>query len=119
MHSVVVAYVLAVAVCIPLSGLARRSFWGTHNLFSGHCHFYAGFNCQVHHRAESTAGISYYSRYRGCIAVACRRLAAQIDSTRSIFIGHEFIESGGVDWSLIGPTLGGWLVEVATLHWIF
>jgi len=93
MHSVIVAYVLSVAACIPLSGWLADRF-GIRNIYLSSMVIF------------SLASLG--------------RLALLKLIPRSQFLSAMSLMSlAGLIGPLMGPTLGGWLVEVATWHWIF
>ncbi len=95
MHSVVVAYVLAVAACIPLSGWLAESL-----------------NELLFYRVLQGIG--------GALLLPVGRLAMLKVIPRTQFLSAMSLMSlAGLIGPLIGPTLGGWLVEVSTWHWIF
>ncbi|RZL05819.1 MAG: MFS transporter, partial [Rubrivivax sp.] len=56
----------------------------------------------------------------GALLLPVGRLAVLRSFPRSMFLpAMSFISIPGLIGPLIGPTLGGWLVEVASWHWIF
>ena len=91
MHGVIVAYVLSVAACIPLSGwLADR------------------FGMWVIAEPESTAVFSGNTRRWWRIADARGAFGIAEDySTLAVPFRHEFNESGWVDWPIDGSNFRG------------
>ena len=56
----------------------------------------------------------------GALLLPVGRLAVLRAFPRERFLqAMSFIAIPGLIGPLIGPTLGGWLVEVATWHWVF
>lgn len=100
MHSVVVAYVLAVAACIPLSGWLADRFGVRNTYFSAIIIFtLASLGCGF---SESLNELLFYrvlTRHQWCIIAPCWPFShAQGHSADAILIGHEFDESRGTDW---------------------
>ena len=121
MHSVVVAYVLAVAACIPLSGWLADRFGVRNTYFSAIIIFtLASLGCGF---SESVNELSFYRVLQGiggALLLPVGRLAMLKVIPRTQFLSAMSLMSlAGLIGPLIGPTLGGWLVEVSTWHWIF
>lgn len=121
MHSVVVAYVLSVAACIPLSGWLADRF-GVRDVFfsaiviftlaSLGCAFSSSLNELLFYRVIQGLG--------GALLLPVGRLAMLKIIPRSQFLSAMSLMSlAGLIGPLIGPTLGGWMVEYMTWHWIF
>lgn len=121
MHSVVVAYVLSVAACIPLSGWLADRF-GVRNIFfiaiviftlaSLGCAFSSSLNELLVFRVIQGVG--------GAFLLPVGRLAMLKIIPRTQFLAAMSLMSlAGLVGPLIGPTLGGWMVEYMTWHWIF
>ena len=121
MHSVVVAYVLAVAACIPLSGWLADRFGVRNTYFSAIIIFtLASLGCGF---SESLNELLFYRVLQGiggALLLPVGRLAMLKVIPRTQFLSAMSLMSlAGLIGPLIGPTLGGWLVEVSTWHWIF
>ncbi|WP_120997969.1 multidrug transporter subunit MdtD [Stutzerimonas urumqiensis] len=121
MQGVVIAYMLTVALLIPASGWladrfgTRRTFFGAIVLFtlgSLFCALSASFNQLVIARVVQAIG--------GALMLPVGRLVILRSYPRSDFVRvMAFIALPGLVGPLIGPTLGGWLVEYTSWHWIF
>ena len=121
MHSVVVAYVLSVAACIPLSGWLADRFGVRNTYFAAIIIFtLASLGCAA---AGSLNELLFYRVIQGiggALLLPVGRLAMLKIIPRTQFLSAMSLMSlAGLIGPLIGPTLGGWLVEVATWHWIF
>ena len=121
MHSVVVAYVLAVAACIPLSGWLADRFGVRNTYFSAIIIFtLASLGCGL---SDSLNELLFYRVLQGiggALLLPVGRLAMLKVIPRTQFLSAMSLMSlAGLIGPLIGPTLGGWLVEVSTWHWIF
>ena len=121
MHSVVVAYVLSVAACIPLSGWLADRFGVRNTYFAAIIIFtLASLGCAA---AASLNELLFYRVIQGiggALLLPVGRLAMLKIIPRTQFLSAMSLMSlAGLIGPLIGPTLGGWLVEVATWHWIF
>ena len=121
MQGVVIAYMLTVALLIPASGWladrfgTRRIFFSALVLFtlgSLLCAMSTSFNQLVVARVVQGIG--------GALMLPVGRLVVLRAYPRSEFVRvMTFIALPGMVGPLIGPTLGGWLVEYASWHWIF
>ena len=121
MQGVVIAYMLTVALLIPASGWladrfgTRRIFFSALMLFtlgSLLCAMSTSFNQLVVARVVQGVG--------GALMLPVGRLVVLRAYPRSEFVRvMTFIALPGMVGPLIGPTLGGWLVEYASWHWIF
>jgi EmrB/QacA subfamily drug resistance transporter len=121
MQAVVVSYALTVAMLIPASGwLADRL--GTRRVFvaaiviftlgSLGCAMSSQFNQLVAARVLQGAG--------GAMLLPVGRLAVLRVVPRADFLAAmSFVTLPGLIGPLVGPTLGGWLVQEASWHWIF
>ena len=121
MHSVVVAYVLSVAACIPLSGWLADRFGARNIYFSAIIIFtLASLGCG---QSDSLNELLFYRVLQGiggALLLPVGRLAMLKVIPRAQFLSAMSLMSlAGLIGPLIGPTLGGWLVEVTTWHWIF
>ncbi|WP_407295348.1 multidrug transporter subunit MdtD [Stutzerimonas zhaodongensis] len=121
MQGVVIAYMLTVALLIPASGWVadrfgtRRVFFSAIALFtlgSLLCAMSASFNQLVMSRVVQAVG--------GALMLPVGRLVVLRAYPRSEFVRvMTFIALPGMVGPLLGPTLGGWLVQYASWHWIF
>lgn len=121
MHGVVVAYVLSVAACIPLSGWFSDKFGIRNTYFSSIVIFtLASLGCAVSQNLEQLLFFRVIQGLGGALLLPVGRLALLKIIPRTQFLSAMSLMSlAGLIGPLIGPTLGGWLVEVTTWHWIF
>ncbi|WP_141735710.1 multidrug transporter subunit MdtD [Oligoflexus tunisiensis] len=121
MQSVIIAYSLVMAMLIPISGWitdrfgTRKTFFGAILVFtlgSLFCAVSTSLNELVASRALQGAG--------GAMLLPVGRLAVLKAVPRREFLGAmTFVTIPGLLGPLIGPTLGGWIVEYTSWHWIF
>lgn len=121
MQSVVVAYSLTMAMLIPASGWiadrlgTRRIFFAAIVLFvigSILCALSRGIGQLVAARIVQGMG--------GALLLPVGRLALLRTVPRAEFLAAmSFVAIPGLIGPLLGPTLGGWLVQYASWHWIF
>jgi DHA2 family multidrug resistance protein-like MFS transporter len=121
MHSVVVAYVLSVAACIPLSGWIADRFGVRNTYFSAIVIFtLASLGCGLANSLNELLVYRVIQGIGGALLLPVGRLAMLKVIPRTQFLSAMSLMSlAGLMGPLIGPTLGGWMVEVATWHWIF
>lgn len=121
MQSVVIAYSLAMAMLIPSSGWIADRF-GTRRVFLGAllvfscgsllCAYSPSLSLLTAARAIQGAG--------GAMLLPVGRLAVLRAFPREKFMpAMTLVAIPGLIGPLLGPTLGGWLVEYASWHWIF
>ncbi|KTS36720.1 multidrug transporter subunit MdtD [Pantoea dispersa] len=121
MHSVIVSYVLTVAVTLPLSGWLADRF-GVRNIFfcaivlfslgSLLCAFATSLDRLVMARVVQGIG--------GAMMVPVGRLTVMKIVPREQYMSAmTFVTLPGQIGPLLGPALGGILVEYASWHWIF
>lgn len=121
MHSVVIAYSLTMAMLIPASGWLADRF-GSRNIFiAAIVLFTAG---SVACAASTTLTQLVLSRILqgagGAMLLPVGRLVVLRNVPRDQFLpAMSFVAIPGLIGPLIGPTLGGWLVQAASWHWIF
>lgn len=121
MHSVIVAYVLAMATCIPLSGWLSDRFGARNTYFTAIVVFtLASLGCGL---SESVNELLFYRVIQGiggALLLPVGRLAMLKVIPRTQFLAAMSLMSlAGLIGPMIGPTLGGWIVEVYTWNWIF
>ena len=121
MHSVVTSYALAMATLIPASGWiadrfgTRRAFMAAIVLFSLGSLF-----CALSHNLTQLVLARILQGIGGAMLLPVGRLAVLRAFPRERFLSAmAFVTVPGLVGPLIGPTLGGWLVEYASWHWIF
>ena len=121
MQSVVVAYVLSVAACIPLSGWLADRFGVRSTDFSAIIIFtLASLGCGLANSLNELLVYRVIQGIGGALLLPVGRLAMLKVIPRNQFLSAMSLMSlAGLMGPLIGPTLGGWMVEVTTWHWIF
>ncbi len=121
MQSVVVAYSLTMAMLIPASGWIADRF-GTRRVYvSAIAVFVVGsLLCAASHSVSQLVAARVVQGMGGAMLLPVGRLSVLRSFPRSHFLpAMSFVAIPGLIGPLIGPTLGGWLVEVASWHWIF
>ncbi|WP_323815254.1 multidrug transporter subunit MdtD [Cellvibrio sp. NN19] len=121
MQSLIVSYALTVALLIPASGWLSDRF-GTQRVFftaivlfsfgSLLCALSSSLNMLIVSRIIQGMG--------GALLLPVGRLAILRSVPRDQLLQVlSFVVIPGLIGPLLGPTLGGWLVEVASWHWVF
>ncbi|WP_336768557.1 multidrug transporter subunit MdtD [Pantoea endophytica] len=121
MHSVIVSYVLTVAITLPISGWLADRF-GVRNIFfcaivlfsigSLLCAFSATLDELIMARVVQGIG--------GAMMVPVGRLTVMKIVPREQYMSAmTFVTTPGQIGPLLGPALGGVLVQYASWHWIF
>jgi EmrB/QacA subfamily drug resistance transporter len=120
-HGIVVSYTLTMALLIPASGwLADR--WGTRRVFSASLLLFAlgSLLCAASSQLETLIAARVVQGMGASMLMPVGRLAVLRAVPRSQFLAAiSFIAVPGLLGPLVGPSLGGWLVEYASWHWIF
>ncbi len=121
MQSVLVAYSLTMAMLIPSSGWLADRF-GTRRVFvSAIVLFTIGsLACAMSHTLTQLVAARVLQGLGGALLLPVGRLSVLRAFPRERFLqAMSFVAIPGLIGPLIGPTLGGWLVEFTTWHWIF
>ncbi|QCK87660.1 DHA2 family efflux MFS transporter permease subunit [Phreatobacter aquaticus] len=121
MHSVVIAYSLTMAMLIPASGWLADRF-GARSLFmAAIVLFVAGsLACAMSGSLMQLVCARVVQGAGGAMLLPVGRLVVLRNVPRTQFLeAMSFVAIPGLIGPLIGPTLGGWLVQVASWHWIF
>jgi len=121
MQSVVVAYSLTMAMLIPASGWMADRF-GTRRLFVAAIAVFTlgSLLCAVSQNVTQLVLSRIVQGVGGALLLPVGRLAVLRAFPREQFLkAMSFVALPGLIGPLIGPTLGGWLVEYTTWHWIF
>jgi len=121
MQSVVIAYALTMAMLIPASGWIadrigiRRAFLIAIVLFVA-----GSLLCAGSHTLFELNASRVVQGAGGAMLLPVGRLAIlRAFPSDRLLAAMSFIAIPGLLGPLIGPTLGGWLVDVASWHWIF
>ncbi len=121
MQAVVVAYALTVAVLIPASGWLADRF-GTRRVFLAAIIVFTlgSLACALSQTLQALVASRVLQGVGGAMLLPIGRLAVLRAVPRTEFLAAmTFVTVPGLIGPLIGPSLGGWLVEVASWHWIF
>ncbi|HTY95160.1 MAG TPA: multidrug transporter subunit MdtD [Steroidobacteraceae bacterium] len=121
MQSVVIAYSLTMAMLIPASGWIADRFGIRRAFLSAIIVFTAGsVLCAASHTLEQLTAARALQGAGGAMLLPIGRLAVlQTFPRERLLPAMSFVAIPGLVGPLIGPALGGWLVEVASWHWIF
>ena len=121
MQSVVIAYMLTVALCIPASGwLADRL--GTRRVFVGAVALFSlgSLLCALSPALDALIVARVVQGVGGALLLPVGRLTILRAFPRAELLRVlAFVTIPGLVGPLVGPPLGGWLVEVASWHWVF
>jgi EmrB/QacA subfamily drug resistance transporter len=121
MQSVVVAYTLTMASLIPASGWIADRFGLRHTFLAAIVLFTAGsLACAASPTLPLLVAARVLQGAGGAMLLPVGRLALLRTFPRQRLLeAMSFVAIPGLIGPLIGPTLGGWLTEVASWHWIF
>ncbi|RTL46713.1 MAG: DHA2 family efflux MFS transporter permease subunit [Burkholderiales bacterium] len=121
MQSVVVAYSLAMAMLIPASGWLADRF-GTRRIYVWAIVLFAlgSLACALASSLTMLVAARVMQGLGGALLLPVGRLVVLRTFPRERFLqAMSFVAIPGLVGPLIGPTLGGWLVQAASWHWIF
>ena len=121
MQSVVVAYSLSMAMLIPASGWVADRFGARRVYLCAIVLFVMGsVFCALSQSLAQLVAARVVQGLGGALLLPVGRLVVLRTFPREKFLqAMSFVAIPGLIGPLIGPTLGGWLVEVASWHWIF
>ena len=121
MQAVVVAYALTMAVVIPATGWVADRFGTRRVFFLAIVLFTAGSAaCAAAPSLPALVAARVLQGLGGALLLPVGRLAVLRAFPRERFLeAMSFVTIPGLIGPLLGPTLGGWLVEAASWHWIF
>ncbi|HEY9223899.1 MAG TPA: multidrug transporter subunit MdtD [Variovorax sp.] len=121
MQSVVVAYSLTMAMLIPASGWIADRFGTRRIFFSAIVLFVLGsVACALSQGLGQLVAARVVQGLGGALLLPVGRLALLRTVPRAEFLqAMSFVAIPGLIGPLLGPTLGGWLVQYASWHWIF
>jgi EmrB/QacA subfamily drug resistance transporter len=121
MQSVVVAYSLTMAMLIPATGWLADRF-GTRRVYVGAIALFVlgSVLCALAPDLDLLVAARVVQGAGGAMLLPVGRLVVLRTIPRERFLqAMSFVAIPGLVGPLLGPTLGGWLVEVASWHWIF
>ncbi|MGA0571599.1 multidrug transporter subunit MdtD [Variovorax sp. VNK109] len=121
MQSVVVAYSLTMAMLIPASGWIADRF-GTRRVYIAAIVLFVvgSVLCAMSQSVTQLVAARVVQGMGGALLLPVGRLSVLRAFPREQFLpAMSFIAIPGLIGPLIGPTLGGYLVEAASWHWIF
>jgi EmrB/QacA subfamily drug resistance transporter len=121
MQSVVVAYSLTMAMLIPASGWVADKF-GLRRVYLGAIVLFVlgSVACAAASSLDMLVAARVLQGMGGALLLPVGRLSVLRAFPRSHFLpAMSFVAIPGLIGPLIGPTLGGWLVEMVSWHWIF
>ncbi|QUN31222.1 multidrug transporter subunit MdtD [Cupriavidus sp. KK10] len=121
MQSVVIAYSLTMAVVIPASGWLADRF-GTRTIFQTAIGLFVvgSLLCADAPTLNFLIGARVVQGVGGAMLLPVGRLSVLRTFPREQYLqALSFVAIPGMIGPLIGPTLGGWLTQVLSWHWIF
>lgn len=121
MQSVIVSYGLTLALLIPLSGWLADRF-GTRNIFVIAVVIFVlgSMLCGFSNTLPELIASRIVQAIGGSMMVPVARLALLYTYPKAQLLDVlSFITIPGLIGPVIGPSLGGWIVELASWHWIF
>jgi EmrB/QacA subfamily drug resistance transporter len=121
MQSVIVAYVLTMALLIPGSGWLADRFGTRHTYMAAIVLFTVGsLCCGLAHNLEQLLAARVLQGVGSALMLPVGRLAViRLFTGSRLLPAISFVTIPSMIGPLIGPALGGWLVHVATWQWIF
>ena len=121
MQSVIIAYSLAMATLIPASGWLADRF-GTRRVYLAALALFTAGSlwCAMAPTLSWLTAARALQGAGGAMLLPVGRLAVLRAFPRERFLpAMAFVAVPGLIGPLLGPTVGGWLVEYASWHWIF
>ncbi|MGJ0190891.1 multidrug transporter subunit MdtD [Pantoea sp. RRHST58] len=121
MHAVIVSYLLTVAVTLPMSGWLADRFGVRNIFFSAIVLFSVGsLLCGFSSTLDQLVMARVVQGVGGAMMVPVGRLTVMKIVPRAQYMSAmTFVTLPGQIGPLVGPALGGVLVEYASWHWIF
>lgn len=121
MQSVVIAYALTMAMLIPASGWLADRFGTRRVYFTAIVLFTLGsLLCGISSSLSQLVAARILQGVGGAMLLPVGRLAVLRSYPRGEFLkAMSFVTLPGLIGPLVGPTLGGWLVQAISWHWIF
>lgn len=121
MQSVVIAYSLTMAVIIPASGWLADRF-GTRTIFQAAIGLFVlgSLLCAYAGTLQFLVAARVVQGVGGAMLLPVGRLSVLRTFPRDQYLqALSFVAIPGMIGPLIGPTLGGWLTQALSWHWIF
>lgn len=120
-HGIIIGYVLAVAAGIPISGWLADRFGLRNTYFIAILIFsLASLGCGLSQSLNQLIGFRILQGIGGALLMPVARLSLLKIIPRAQFVSAiSTMNISGLIGPLIGPALGGWIVKVATWHWVF
>ncbi len=121
MQAVVVVYLLTLAAVMPASGWLADRF-GTRHIFQLALALFClgSLACALSSSLNQLIGARVLQAVGGALLMPVGRLAVlKLYPPERLIRVLAFITLPGLLGPLIGPVLGGWMVEIASWHWIF
>ncbi|WP_443695204.1 multidrug transporter subunit MdtD [Pseudomonas sp.] len=121
MHGVLIAYLITVATLIPASGWLADRFGTRRTFYTAIMLFCSGsLLCTQVNTLDSLIIARVIQALGGALMMPVGRLVVLRAYPRSDLVRvMSFVTFPGLVGQLMGPTLGGWLVEYASWRWIF
>ncbi|EJN36869.1 drug resistance transporter, EmrB/QacA subfamily [Pseudomonas sp. GM84] len=121
MQGVIIAYMLTVALLIPASGWIADRFGTKRIFFSAILLFsFGSLLCAMAYSLGFLIFARVVQGLGGALMLPVGRLVVLRAYPRTELVRiMSFITIPGLLGPLLGPTLGGWLVEILSWHWIF
>lgn len=121
MQAVVVSYALTVAMLMPASGWLADAL-GTRRVFVAAIGVFTlgSLACAISEQLRQLVAARVLQGVGGAMLLPVGRLAILRVVPRAEFLAAmTFVAVPGLIGPLVGPTLGGWLVQTVSWHWIF
>lgn len=121
MQSTIISYALTVALFIPISGWLADRF-GTRKVFIFSVALFSlgSLFCALSTHLGVLVSMRVLQGIGGAMMMPVARLALIRSYPRSSFLGvMSLVTMPALIGPVLGPVLGGWLVTVASWHWIF
>lgn len=121
LQSIIISYVLVLALLIPVSGWLSDKF-GSRKVFVAAVGIFTlgSLLCALSQSLPMLIVSRVVQAVGGSMMVPVSRLAILYTYDKEKLLSViNFITIPGLVGPIIGPTLGGWLVEIASWHWIF
>lgn len=121
MQSVIVAYVMTMALLIPASGWLADRFGTRRTYIAAIVLFTAGsLCCGLAHNLEQLLAARVLQGLGSALMLPVGRLAViRLFTGSRLLPAISFVTIPSLIGPLIGPALGGWLVQVSSWQWIF